>query len=157
MRRTSTALLSGGAALATAVALAACGGSSPSAPAASAASGGATSPPLAIYRATLTGNGSPAGAPLGSGFAIVALHPGQLLCWRFAHLHGFTVATHAWIYAGAQPRGGAIRVSSGPRLHHRGCTRLTTTTAKSIASRPSGYSVAVDSVRYPGGAVRGRL
>lgn len=148
--------------LALAVGVAACGGSGGSGgPGASAAARSAAvrggGPPLATYRATLSGRGTPPGAASGRGYAIIALHNGLRLCWRFAHLHGFTLATHAMIYGGGGARADRVGLSAGPRLHHQGCVAVSRAMTQSLSARPSGYSVVVYSARYPAGAVRGRL
>lgn len=99
------------------------------------------------------------GAPLGRGVAIVAFHGSSLVCWRFAHLHGFTIATTAHIAAGATGKRGAIVVplSSGPRLRHEGCVPISPATTTSIWSHPNAYYVNIVSAQYPNGAVRAQL
>jgi hypothetical protein len=133
-----------------------CGGSGSSTHAAASAK----ARPIATYRAALTGStGTPAGAPAGAGTAIVALHSRAVLCWRFAHLHGFVKATTARIQLGSKgPSAHVIAsLSTGSRLHHRGCVTVSPATAKAIQTRPSAYYVAIDSTAFPAGAVRGRL
>lgn len=143
-------------ALATGLLLAACGTSGGGAPVAHTA-GVTLGTPQAIYRARLSGAGTPTGAPAGRGYAIIALHHRSILCFRFAHLHGFTVATRAVVYTGARPRAGSFWLTPGPRLHHEGCIRLTSATWTALRNRPGVYTVEVDSVKFPGGAVRARL
>ncbi|HEY5187773.1 MAG TPA: CHRD domain-containing protein [Solirubrobacteraceae bacterium] len=149
-------LVCAGAALA--LGTAGCGSSSSSSHAPGRPSAGTGT--ILIYRATLAGvTGRPSGAPAGTGDAVVALHGSTVLCWRFAHLHGFVNATAAQIQLGSkgQPAHPISALSTGPRLHHRGCLTIGSATAKAIEHRPGDYYVAIDSTRYPGGAVRGRL
>lgn len=142
----------------TASPLAGCGGS------ASGGSGGASSArsgrPTAIYRVSLSGQTKPmSGATQGRGNAIIALHGDARLCWRFAHLHGFTDAMNAQLHTGAPGRTGRLvmPLATGPRLHHQGCVSVSPTLSKAIISDPSGYYVTIPSTRYPAGAVRAQL
>ena len=48
---------------------------------------------LRLYRVKLTGKADSGGCCHGTGYAIIALHRGSIVCWRFAHLHGFFNAT----------------------------------------------------------------
>ena len=116
--------------------------------------------PTEIYRVSLSGKTQKqAGAPLGRGYAIIALHGDSVVCWRFAHLHGFTNATDAHIHAGRKGQSGAVvlPLSTGPRLHHQGCVSASPTMVKAIMSKPSGYYVTIQSARYPTGAVPAQL
>lgn len=116
--------------------------------------------PSHLYRVTLSGAAaSPRGAPQGTGVAVIALHGSSLLCWRFAHLHGFTHATVAHIHSGPKGRQGKVVVplSTGTRLHHQGCVRARPSLTGRIVRDPKRYYVNIDSVRYPQGAVRGQL
>ncbi len=90
------------------------------------------------------------------GAAIIAFHTGSKLCWRFAHLHGFTGAT---VHLGAGGHAGKVvpPLSPGPRLHHHGCVRVSPTLAAAIVGGPSTYYLNIGSAQYPGGAVRGQL
>ena len=102
---------------------------------------------------------TPPGAPHGGGAAVIALHGSSEICWRFAHLHGFTNGTVAHIHAGGKGHPGKILVplSRGTRLHHQGCVRVSPAVAKAIAGDPSRYYVNIHSTQYPAGAVRGQL
>lgn len=111
--------------------------------------------PLRIYRAKLSGSSTrPA-----TGTAIIALHSGSLVCWRFAHLHGFTAATSASIDAGVSGKPGkaVLPLSIGPRLHHQGCVRASPLLSSAIQRNPSGYYVTISSTQDPVGAVRGQM
>lgn len=138
--------------------LAACGGSSSSGHNSSAHA--RTGVRGHIYRVTLSGAAEkPPGAPQGTGAAVIALHANLTICWRFSHLHGFTDPTSSHIHRGAAGASGPIVVSlsTGPRLHHRGCVPTTAATIKAIERDPSGYYVNIHSKQYPDGAVRAQL
>lgn len=160
MSKTAIALL-----LAVALGLAACGGGSTGATAGSqhAPSGTlalARSRPTHIYTAALSGRAEiTRGAARGRGFAIIAFHGDSLVCWRFAHLHGFINATGASLLAGRAGRLGTTKVglSSGPRLHHQGCRTISPALAEAIFKQPGGYYVNVLGAGYPRGAVRAQL
>ena len=120
----------------------------------------ASDPPLHLYRVKLTGKAEiPHGAANGTGYAIIAIHSGSIVCWRFAHLHGFSNATVTQIHAGLRGRSGKILVplSTGPMLHHRGCVKVGAAAITAITRAPSDYYVNVHSQQYPSGAVRGQL
>lgn len=151
--RTVVAALAG-----TILALGGCGSSSSGGPSSSSAR--SHTHPTAIYRVALSGPAGPArGAAQGRGDAIIAFHGNSLICWRFAHLHGFSGATGATIRAGVTGRSGHVvmTLSPGPRLRHQGCVGLSPTVSKAIISDPSGYYVTITSARYPVGAVRAQL
>jgi len=142
---------------AVALALAGCGGGASR----HAASGHASaSRPLHVYRVTMSGRAeSPHGAPHGVGVGVIAIHAGSVVCWRFAHLHGFASATVAHIHTGRRGRSGPVLIplSTAPALHHQGCTHTTASALTAIVRDPGGYYVNVHSVRYRAGAVRGQL
>jgi hypothetical protein len=68
----------------------------------------------------------------------IAIHGSSVVCWRFAHLHGFTNATFAHIHVGAKGKSGNIVVplSPGPRLHQGGCVPVSATLVKAIEHNP---------------------
>ena len=138
--------------------VAACGSSSTSS--GSSKSSSQRGRPTRIYRVALTGTAeTPRGAPGGAGAAVISFHGSSVLCWRFAHLHGFAHATVAHIHSGAPGTSGNVVVplSTGSRLHHKGCVHVKTALAKAIETNPRGYYVNIHSKQYPGGAVRGQL
>jgi hypothetical protein len=147
--------------------VAACGGSNSSSPSSASSTLRSTGPPGApsggrvlIYRVKLTGGAeTPPGAPQGVGDALIAFHGNSVVCWRFAHLHGFTNPTFAHISIGAKGRSGNIVVplSTGPRLHHQGCATVSGNLVRSIKRIPQGYYVNIHSAQYPSGAVRAQL
>lgn len=141
----------------------ACGTSSPSSakPSKALTPGANAGGPLHIYRVRLIGGKAetPPGAPQGAGAAIIALHGSSLVCWRFAHLHGFFNATFAQIHTGVKGKLGHIVVplSPGPALHHQGCVPVSAVLVKAIERHPAHYYVNIHTKRYPNGAVRAQL
>jgi hypothetical protein len=116
--------------------------------------------PTQIYRVQLSGPAeTPPGAPHGGGTAIIAFHGASRVCWRFAHLRGFTQATFAHIHIGSKGQAGNIVValSTAARLHHKGCVSISPVLSKAIWSTPSRYYVNIHSQQYPAGAVRAQL
>ncbi|MFZ0089338.1 MAG: CHRD domain-containing protein [Solirubrobacteraceae bacterium] len=117
--------------------------------------------PLHIYRVRLIGGKAetPPGAPQGTGDAIIAFHGSSLVCWRFAHLHGFFNPTFAHIHNGVKGKSGKIVVplSIGPTLRHQGCVPVTAVLVKAIERHPGAYYVNIHSKQYPGGALRAQL
>jgi len=116
---------------------------------------------IPTYHLTLSGAAeTPAGAPHGSGVAVIALHlSSRQVCYRFAHLRGFTGATFAHIHKGASGAAGNIvlPLSTATKLHHRGCVAASAGLISAIQADPSGYYVNIHSVSYPAGAVRAQL
>ncbi len=142
------------------VAVAACGGGGGGGASTAAKRPGGGSRPTRLYTIALSGRAEvPKGAPAGRGFAIIAFHGSATVCWRFAHLHGFTNATIAHINTGLAGRTGpaVLSISHGSRLHHQGCVAVSPTLTHSIWSNPTGYYVSIQSAGYPAGAVRGQL
>jgi hypothetical protein len=96
----------------------------------------------------------------GTGYAILALHDrAHEICFRFAHLHGFFLATTARIARAPARRVGppVLALSDGPRLHHRSCLTAAVRLMSSIAADPAAYYVEIRSVANPHGAVRAQL
>jgi len=115
---------------------------------------------IRTYRLRLAGTAeTPPGAPNGVGVAVIAFHGSSVLCWRFAHLHGFTDATFAHIHVGAKGRSGNVVVplSTAPRLHHHGCVQVSRALVNAIERSPHDYYVNIHSAQYPSGAVRAQL
>ncbi|MEO9121340.1 MAG: CHRD domain-containing protein [Solirubrobacteraceae bacterium] len=142
-------------AAAVAMSVAGCGGTSSHGHATASASR-----PLHVYRVTMSGRAErPHGAPHGIGVGVIAIHGGSVVCWRFAHLHGFVGATVAHIHTGPRGTPGPVLIplSTAPALHHQGCTHASAAAITAIEHDPSGHYVNVHSARYPAGAVRGQL
>jgi hypothetical protein len=139
--------------------LAACGGSGSNGSKSSGPGAGIRGP-VRIYKLTLSGAAeTQRGARAGKGVAIIAFHGASEVCWRFAHLHGFTDATSARIHSGAKGKAGRVVVSlsGGPRLRHQGCRHVSASVITAIERSPQDYYVNVHSARYPHGAVRAQL
>lgn len=117
--------------------------------------------PSRTYHVKMSGTAEvPKGAPKGSGGAVVALHGRTLqVCWRFAHLRGFTGPTFAHIHQGGRGTSGPIVVplSTSLKFHNRGCVKASAAVIKAIEHNPHGYYVNIHSKKYPGGAVRAQL
>jgi hypothetical protein len=116
--------------------------------------------PIRTYRLKLSGAAeTPRGAPQGRGLAVIAFHGSSKVCWRFAHLAGFTAATFAHIHRGAAGKAGGVVVplSTAAKLHHRGCVAAPAAVINAIERDPPGYYVNIHSQQYPGGAVRAQL
>jgi CHRD domain len=151
-------LLASTSATAVVLAVAACGSSS------STSSSGSgkkhAHAPIRIYRPKLTGSAeTPPGAPRGGGEAVIALHGSSKVCWRFVRLKGFTGATFAHIHRAPSGKAGNIVVplSTGTKLHHKGCVSAAGAVIRAIEKDPAGYYVNIHSRKYPGGAVRAQL
>jgi hypothetical protein len=116
--------------------------------------------PTAIYRVVLTARAEPAPqAAHAEGDAIVALHRDSVLCWRFAHLRGFSGARSGLIRAitAGKPGRLLISLSTSRQLRHKGCIAISPALGKAILSQPTHYYVSIPSSRYPGGAIGGQL
>jgi hypothetical protein len=116
--------------------------------------------PVRVYRLVLDGKSVPhRGARTGTGHAVIAVHARSVVCWRFAHLHGFTGATGAEIRSAPKGKAGkvVIALSRGSHLHHQGCVRAHRAAVAAIERRPHNYYVNVRSRQYPNGAVRAQL
>lgn len=146
---------------AVAMTAAACGGGSSSTSAhRSKAAGAALGAPLRTYRVVLSGRGEPrGGARNGRGDAVIAIHTGSVVCFRFAHLHGFSGATTARIHSGAEGKTGKVvlSLSTAPSLHHEGCVHASPAAVSAIERKPHDHYVTIHSTQYPKGAVRGQL
>lgn len=144
-----------------AMSVAACGGSgSPTATSHRGGVPGAHSRPSQIYRVALSGAAvRPPGPARAIGVALVALHGQSGLCWRFAHLHGFSDPIGAGVHSGTKGANGRQVVPLAPHavFHHQGCARISPTLSRALAAGPSGYYIAIQSGRYPAGVVRGQL
>lgn len=117
--------------------------------------------PLRVFHVQLSGRQAvqPKGAPAGTGAAVIALHHRAVVCFRFAHLHGFTEPTAAALHqAPAGKRGPIVLVlSRGSVLRHHGCVRAHRALGAALERGGAGYYLEIDSRQYPKGAVRGTL
>ncbi|TMK40395.1 MAG: CHRD domain-containing protein [Actinobacteria bacterium] len=160
--RTSTALLP----LAVASLVAAgCGSSSSSNKTTSGAttatpSGGAKVKPK-TYKVKLAGkNEVPAGAPTGSGTAVISVKAKtNQLCWKFSNLQGVTAPKLAHIHQGAAGAAGpvVIPLSTAAQFKSSGCAPAAAGLLAQIEANPKGYYVNIHNAKYPGGVVRAQL
>jgi hypothetical protein len=117
--------------------------------------------PLRVFHVQLSGRQvvSPKGASAGTGAAVIALHHRAIVCFRFAHLHGFTEPTAASLH---QAPGGkrapiVLELSRKSILRHHGCMRAHRALGAALQRGGAGYYLEIDSRQYPKGAVRGAL
>jgi CHRD domain len=120
-----------------------------------------TPPPVksATYRANLAGTtGTPAGAPNGSGVAIITVKaPGRELCWEFLRLKNVASPTAARIYrslAGGPPLSSGVPF--GASYKASGCVSEPAVFLGLLGAHPQNFYVAIDNAQFPKGAVRGR-
>ena len=147
MLRTTLGLVALGAAIG------GCGSSGGSGSTAVGSSGHHIPRPTHVYRVAMSPVAG-AHASKASGVAIIALHdPSGEVCWRFAHLHGFTGARSASITA----PGVVIHLSTSSKLHHQGCRHLTSAALSGIARTPGRYTVTIPTLADPRGAVSAHL
>ena len=144
--------------LATGLAIAACGGGGGGT--GSHPAGRGPGRPVRTYHVKLSGKAiNPPGAPKGSGAAVIALHHHDLVCFRFAHLHGFSGPTAAYLGRGTKGQQGKVvlHLSRSSVVHHKGCARASRALGASLERKPAGYFVAIVTKQYPKGAVGGQL
>jgi hypothetical protein len=120
-----------------------------------------TPPPVksATYRVNLAGsNGAPAGAPNGSGLAILTVKaPSSELCWEFSKLKNVAAPVAARIYrslAGGPPLGSGVALGSSYKASS--CSREPAIFLGLLGAHPKNFYVAIDNAQFPKGAVRGR-
>jgi len=118
-------------------------------------------PPVksATYRVNLSGtNGTPAGAPNGSGLAVITVKaPSNELCWNFSQLKNVASPTAARIYrslAGGPPLGSGVPF--GASYAASGCVKEPAVFLGLLGSHPQNFYLAIDNTQFPKGAVRGR-
>lgn len=150
------ATLTAGVALTAGAVLAGCGSSGSSGTSA----GHHRARPSHVYRVTLAPPPGATRTPVPTGVAVIALHdsPGEL-CWRFAHLHGFSGARSAAITSAptGTTHGVVIHLAKSTELHHQGCRHLSATTLSAIAAHPETFTVTIPTTAEPKGALSGRL
>jgi hypothetical protein len=107
------------------------------------------------FRVKLGANGTPAGAPSGSGLAVITIDifHGQL-CWKFSQVKNVTAPTQARVFRSfpgdpGLPLGRAYRPS--------GCVLEPRVLLELLGAHPHGFYVGIDSTQFRAGAVRGRL
>jgi CHRD domain-containing protein len=154
--------------VAVALALAACGGAKK----ASTSSTSRTLPPGATtlsapppaakphsYRLKLTGGGeTPAGAPGGSGIALISIKPPGEVCWQFSALNNVIAPTAAHIHHGLPGTSGPIVIPLGGTFKPAGCVKgIAPQLLAIIELNPQRFYVNVHNAKFPGGAVRAQF
>ncbi len=111
------------------------------------------------YSVKLTGKAeTPAGPPSGTGSAVITVHgKTDQVCWRFAHLKGFTTPKVSHIHSGATGVSGPIVAPLGSLYKAKGCVPASATLLKAIEKNPHAFYVNIHNTKYPGGAVRAQL
>jgi hypothetical protein len=107
----------------------------------------------------LGSNEVPAGAPNGSGKAVIVMSTrlGRV-CWTFANLKGLDTVTAAHIHQAPKGKSGKIVVPFfAGALKNHGCVKTDDSVIKAIENNPSNYYVNIHTTKYPAGAIRGQL
>ena len=134
----------------------------PTAPASSAATAPASSaaaPTVLAYSVPLSGaNGPPAGAPNGSGLAVLSANPhnGEL-CWQFSQLMNVTAPTLATLYGWGPGLSGRHGIHLGRTYRPSGCQHEPAILFKLLEAHPQSYAIGIYNAQFREGAVRGRL
>jgi hypothetical protein len=109
---------------------------------------------------TLLGkNEVPAGAPAGSGKAVIKLDAAKgTVCWTFSALKGLDKVTAAHIHkAPAHKSGNVVVPFFAGTLKTTGCVPAAKALIAAVVKSPSAYYVNIHTVKYPAGAIRGQL
>jgi hypothetical protein len=111
------------------------------------------------YRVKLAGrNEVPAGAPTGSGLAVISIKTKGELCWTFSALKGIAAPMVAHIHHGPSGTSGPIVIPLGSAYKRSGCVTGTAPQLLALIEvHPEQFYVNVHTSKYPGGAVRAQL
>jgi hypothetical protein len=111
------------------------------------------------YRVKLAGsNEVPAGAPAGSGLAVISIKAKGELCWKFSTLTGVAAPTAAHIHRGPSGTAGPVVIPLGAAYKASGCVQGTAPQLLAlIEANPKRFYVNVHNAKYPDGAVRAQL
>ncbi|MHB8695678.1 MAG: CHRD domain-containing protein [Solirubrobacteraceae bacterium] len=111
------------------------------------------------YRVKLSGAAEvPAGAPNGSGIAVISIKGGGELCWKFSALQHVTAPLVAHIHHGLAGTSGPIVIPLGGAYKPAGCVNGTAPQLLAIIElNPQRFYVNIHNAKYPGGAVRAQL
>jgi hypothetical protein len=117
---------------------------------------GTTAPGAPVtYSVKLHAKGTPAGAPNGSGLAVISItEPSGTLCWRFSQLKNVGAPTMARVFRGFPGNPG---FSLGRAYKSSGCVGEPRLLLALLATRPRTWYVGISSARFPASAVRGEL
>lgn len=111
------------------------------------------------YRVKLAGsNEVPAGAPSGSGIAVVTLRAKtNQACWSFSALKEVTSPTASHIHEGGAGTSGPVVIAFAPPYRASGCVAAPPALLARIAAAPHQFYVNIHNAKYPGGVVRAQL
>jgi hypothetical protein len=111
------------------------------------------------YRVKLAGSTEvPAGAPTGSGLAVISIKAKGEVCWKFSALKGVAAPTAAHIHRGPSGTSGPIVIPLGSAYKQDGCVMGTPPQLLAlIEANPKQFYVNIHNAKYPGGAVRAQL
>jgi hypothetical protein len=107
----------------------------------------------------LTGGAeTPAGAPGGSGIAVISIKPPSEVCWHFSALKNVSAPTAAHIHHGPPGTAGPIEIPFDGTYKPAGCIKgIAPPLLAIIELNPQRFYVNVHNAKYPGGAVRAQL
>lgn len=101
---------------------------------------------------------APAGAPKGSGLAVISINAPRLeLCWQFSQLKNVTAPTVARIYRLAGPTTWRYGYKLGGTFKPSGCLHENWIFLGFLGAKPQQFYVSIHTAQFPGGAVRGQL
>jgi hypothetical protein len=111
------------------------------------------------YQVKLSGAAEiPAGAPNGSGIAVISIKAGGELCWKFSGLKNVTAPTVSHIHRGLPGSSGPVVIPLGGAYKATGCVHGAATPLLAlIEASPQRFYVNIHNAQYPGGAVRAQL
>lgn len=116
---------------------------------------GTTAKSTTLKTALAGKNETPKGAPTGKGTATVTF-TGTKVCWKFT-FNGIDKTTAAHIHKGKPGTAGPVVIPFGGTFKSSGCTKASASLIKAILKNPSAYYVNIHTVKFPGGAIRGKL
>jgi hypothetical protein len=114
------------------------------------------------YKVNLAGaSGSPAGAPNGSGLAVITVSGinaflGEL-CWKFSQLKNVTAPTMARIYSVPTGTSAGVGITLGGGYKSTSCLPEASSFLALLEDHPQGFDVSIDNAQFPNGAVRGQI
>jgi hypothetical protein len=116
-------------------------------------------PTAHVYTANLSGaNGPPAGAPHGSGVAVIKTNPQtRELCWQFSQLVNVNAPRLATLYGYGAGLSGRHGIRLGRHYTTVGCQREPLVLFELLEAHSQSYAIGIYNAQFPEGAVRGRL
>ena len=136
------------------LAVAGCGSTNKATPTAPASS--AAAPTVLAYSVPLSGaNGPPAGAPNGSGLAVLTANPHKgELCWQFSQLMNVTAPTLATLYGWGPGLSGRHGIHLGRTYRPSGCQHEPAILFRLLEAHPQSYAIGIYNAQFHEGAVR---